>query len=158
MGEHEAVKRRFLENFWLAEQLSAAGVRLRCRAGRGVFAFRMYPNGWHELVEGWTKGFAGGAGQTPPVILWLVVAWTTGLMLAPLMPALDGFGWPAVMTYGLCAVQAGWLLRQVGTFHWSTALLYPVPLIFYFAVFTRSVWRARRGQNVVWKGRNIRAG
>lgn len=157
VGGHEAVKGRILENFWLAEQLRAAGVPLRCRAGRGVFAFRMYPNGWRELVEGWTKGFAGGAGQTPPSILWLVVAWTTGLMLAPLGLVLAGFGWPGWLTYGLCAAQVGWLLRQVGTFHWLTALLYPVPLVFYFAVFTRSVMRAKRGQNVEWKGRQIRA-
>lgn len=158
VGGHEAVKSRILENFWLAEQLRAAGVSLRCRTGRGVFAFRMYPNGWRELVEGWTKGFAGGAGQTPPLILWLVVAWTTGLMLAPLALALDGIDWPGIVAYTLCAGQVGWLLRQVGTFHWLTALLYPAPLVFYFAVFTRSVLRAKRGQTVEWKGRHIHAG
>ena len=32
MGGHEAVKGRILENFWLAEQLRAAGVPLRCRS------------------------------------------------------------------------------------------------------------------------------
>jgi len=158
VGGHEAVKGRILENFWLAEQLRTAGVPLRCRTGRGVFAFRMYPNGWRELVEGWTKGFAGGAGQTPPVILWLVVLWMIGLMLAPLAVVLGAFQWPGLVAYVLCAMQVGWMLRQVGSFHWLTALLYPVPLVFYFVVFTRSVWRAKRGQHVEWKGRQIRAG
>jgi 4,4'-diaponeurosporenoate glycosyltransferase len=158
VGGHEAVKGRILENFWLAVQFRAAGVPLHCRAGRDVFAFRMYPNSWLELIEGWTKGFASGAGQTPPAILWLVIAWTSGLMLAPLAMALDGFRWPGLVAYALCATQVGWLLRKAGSFRWVTALLYPVPLVFFFAVFGRSVSRAARKQTVEWKGRKIRAG
>jgi 4,4'-diaponeurosporenoate glycosyltransferase len=49
-------------------------------------------------------------------------------------------------------------LRRVGTFHWLTAILFPAPLIFYFIIFTRSVWRAARKQPVDWKGRKIHAG
>ena len=158
VGGHEAVKGQILENFWLAEKLLSAGVPLCCRAGRDVFAFRMYPLGWRELVGGWTKGFASGAGQTPLALLLLVVAWMIGLMLAPLALVLDGLRWPGLATYGLCAGQVFWLMRRVGTFHWSVALLYPVPLSFYFVVFSRSLSRAARKQKVEWKGRQIRAG
>ena len=157
VGGHEAVKGRILENFWLAEQLRASGVPLRCRSGRGVFAFRMYPHGWRELVDGWTKGFASGAGQTPLPILLLVIAWMIGLMTAPLGLAFAGQPLLWLAAYGLCAAQVAWLLRRVGTFHWSTALFYPVPLIFYFVVFTRSMQRSRHKQTVAWKGRHIRA-
>jgi 4,4'-diaponeurosporenoate glycosyltransferase len=156
VGGHEAVKGRILENFWLAEHLRASGVPLRCRSGRGVFAFRMYPHGLRELVEGWTKGFASGAGQTPLPLLLLVIAWLTGLMLAPLGLVLTGDPWLRLAVYGLCAAQVAWLLRRVGTFHWSVSLFYPAPLIFYFAVFARSAWRAGRKQEVAWKGRRIR--
>ena len=157
VGGHEAVKGRILENFWLAEQLRTAGVPLRCRGGQGVFAFRMYPQGWREVVDGWTKGFASGAGQTPLPILLLVVAWMFGLMTAPLGLALGSQPLWWVAAYGLCAAQVAWLLRRVGTFHWGTALLYPAPLVFYFAVFARSVSRARNKQTVAWKGRQIHA-
>ena len=157
VGGHEAVKGRILENFWLAEQLRAMGVPLRCRSGRGVFAFRMYPTGLRELVDGWTKGFASGAGQTPLPILLLVIAWMIGLMTVLLGLAFAGKPLLWLGAYALCAAQVAWLLRCVGTFHWSAALLYPAPLIFYFAVFTRSVLRARNKQTVAWKGRQIRA-
>jgi len=53
--------------------------------GRGLLSFRMYPNGPRELIEGWTKGFASGAGQTPRATLLLLVAWMIGLMLPPLI-------------------------------------------------------------------------
>jgi len=157
-GGHETLKHRILENFWLAEKLRGAGVRMRCRAGRGVFAFRMYPQGWRELIDGWTKGFASGANQTPTWVLALVIAWMTGLMLAPLGLIWQETRGPSLAAYGLCTAQMLWLLRRVGTFHYATALFYPIPLMFFFAIFARSAWRSGRKQDVNWKGRTIRAG
>lgn len=155
IGGHEAVKGRILENFWMAGQLRAAGVTVRSVAGRGLFSFRMYPRGLRELIEGWTKGFASGAGQTPRGTLLLIVAWMSGLMLAPLgwWVTGDGLRWGAA--YLLCAAQVGWLSRHLGAFRWGSALLYPVPLVFFFAVFARSALRS--GKQVTWKGRAIRA-
>jgi 4,4'-diaponeurosporenoate glycosyltransferase len=59
------------------------------------------------------------------------------------------------VAYALCAAHVGWVNRQVGAFRWYAAALYPVPLIFFFAVFTRSALRS--GKQVTWKGREIRA-
>jgi 4,4'-diaponeurosporenoate glycosyltransferase len=155
VGGHEVVKGRTLENFFLAQQFREASIPTRSATGRGVFSFRMYPGGLRELIEGWTKGFAAGAGQTPRGVLLLVVAWMIGLMLAPVGWAVtgDALRWGAA--YLLCAAQVGWFSQQLGSFRWFTALLYPVPLIFFFAVFARSVMRS--GKQVTWKGREIRA-
>ncbi len=155
VGGHETVKGRTLENFFLAQQFRVAGIPTHSATGRGVFSFRMYPNGLGQLVEGWTKGFASGAGQTPRGVLLLVIAWMIGLMFAPIGWAVtgDGLAWGAA--YLLCAAQVGWFSRQIGAFRWFTALLYPVPLVFFFAVFARSAMRS--GKQVTWKGRQIRA-
>ena len=155
VGGHASVKGRILENFWLAQQFRAAAIPARSLTGRGVMAFRMYPNGLGELIEGWTKGFASGAGQTPRSVLWLVVGWMIGLMLAPLCGLLtaEWLRWGGM--YLLCAAQLGWASRLVGGFRWYSALLYPVPLLFFFIVFARSAMRS--GKTVTWKGREIRA-
>ena len=155
VGGHEAVKGRILENFFLAQLFRAAGIPVRSVTGLGLFSFRMYANGLGELIEGWTKGFASGAGQTPRGTLFLVVAWMIGLMLAPIgwLVTGDWLQWGAM--YLLCAAQLVWISRLVGAFRWYTALLYPVPLIFFFAVFARSALRS--GRAVTWKGREIRA-
>jgi 4,4'-diaponeurosporenoate glycosyltransferase len=78
-----------------------------------------------------------------------------GLMLPPLCGLITGdwLRWGAV--YLLCAAQVAWFGRQVGAFRWLSSLLYPLPLIFFFAVFARSM--ARSGRRVSWKGREIRA-
>ena len=155
VGGHEAVRGRTLENFFLAQEFRAAGIPTRSLTGRGIVSFRMYPNGMRELIEGWTKGFASGAGQTPRRVLLLVIAWMIGLMLAPIgwLVTSGSAAWGAV--YLLCAAQVWWLSRQIGGFRWFTALLYPVPLIFFFAIFARSALRS--GKQVTWKGRAIRA-
>ena len=155
VGGHETVRARILENFWLAEKFRAVGIPVCSKRGRGAFSFRMYPNGIRELIEGWTKGFASGAGQTPRGTLLVVVVWMIGLMLAPIgwLVTGDWLQWGAM--YLLCAAQLVWISRLVGAFRWYTALLYPVPLIFFFAVFARSALRS--GRVVTWKGREIRA-
>ena len=155
VGGHQAVQDRILENFALAAHFSAAGIPVRSVLGRGVFSFRMYPNGLRELIAGWAKGFASGAGQTPRGTMFLIVMWMIGLMLPPVcgLATADWLPWGAV--YLLCAAQVAWFGRQVGAFRWFSALLYPLPLIFFFAVFAWSV--ARSGRAVNWKGREIRA-
>lgn len=155
VGGHAAVRGRILENFQLAQQFSAAGVRVRSVAGRGAIAFRMYPGGIGELVAGWVKGFASGAGQTPRATLWLMVAWMSALMTAPIGGLAGGEPLAFGVLYLLCAVQVGWFGRRVGGFRWYAALLYPVPLGFFFVVFALSSLRA--GKAVTWKGRKIDA-
>lgn len=155
VGGHESVKDRILENFRLAEKFRSAGVPVRSVSGRGALSFRMYHNGLRELIEGWTKGFASGAGRAPRGVLLLTVAWMTSLIL-PLIGWLgtgDELRWGAM--YLFCATQVGWLGRKIGSFRWFSALLYPLPLIFFFVVFARS--KMRSGKQVTWKGRTIRA-
>ena len=158
VGGHAAVKERVLENFWLAEKLRAAGVPLHCRGGRKIFLFRMYPLGWREMMDGWIKGFAAGAGKTPLPLLLLVIVWMSGLMMAAGNLLLAKDVPVCLFVYAAYALQVRWLLRRVGTFHCLTAILFPAPLIFYFIIFTRSVWRAARKKPVDWKGRKIHAG
>lgn len=155
VGGHRAVLDRVLENLRLATELRAAGISVRSVLGRDVFSFRMYPMGLGELIAGWTKGFASGAGQTPAITLILTIAWMSGLALAPLgwLITGDSLAWGG--TYLLCSAQVWWVSRKIGAFGWPAALLYPVPLLFFFALFAWSA--ARSGKTVRWKGREIRA-
>ena len=155
VGGHETVRGRVLENFWLARQFLSAGIPVRSATGRGVISFRMYPDGLRTLIEGWTKGFASGASQTPRRVLFTVVTWMVGLTLVPLGLLFTGDWMRWGLMYLACAAQVGFFSRQIGAFHFFMVLLYPVPLIFFFIVFVRSAMRS--GRSASWKGREIRA-
>jgi 4,4'-diaponeurosporenoate glycosyltransferase len=57
--------------------------------------------------------------------------------------------------YLLFAAQLYWMLVRLGNFHWTTALAYPVPLVYFVYVFLRSQLAARLRGQVSWKGRTI---
>jgi len=154
-GGHESVRGKVLENFHLAENFRAAGIAVRGATGRDMVGFRMYPLGLASLVEGWTKGFASGAGKTPPRVMAMVVAWMTGLMLPPLMGLLAGDWWPGLVAWLLCVAQLAFIARRLGSFGWPGIVFYPLPLCFFFGVFTWSAMRS--GKKVTWKGREIHA-
>lgn len=156
-GGHGAVREQILENFFLAERFRAAGVPLRRCGGRHTVTMRMYPGGVGELIAGWSKAFAAGAGRTAPPLLAIIVAWIAGCLMAagglvraPFAADPGGaLGWLAL--YGLYAVQIHRLLARLGSYRPLTALLFPVPLLFFLAVFAR----AAGGRRGLWKGRAI---
>lgn len=149
---HESVKGRILENFYLAERFRQAGIPMQCVVGQGLCALQMYPDGPQGMIAGWTKGFASGAAQTPWLIMVLIVVWMGGLLLGPFLLAT---GWLGCAIYLLFAAQLYVLWQRIGAFYWYTALLFPIPLVFYFLVFAWAVLRS--GKTVSWKGRKIHA-
>lgn len=158
-GGHESVRGQVLENLCLAENLARHHIGRFCLSGKGTLAFRMYPDGFPSLVEGWRKAFARGAARTPPLVHRFIHLWLTGAAaLALLLPAaLAGFlplGSGVAAGYLLFALQTGLQLRRIGSFSPWTALCYPVPLFFFFAVFFQS----QRGRNARWKGRDVTPG
>lgn len=155
VGGHESVRGRVLENFRLAEEFREAGIPVCSAIGSEMVSFRMYPQGFRSLVEGWTKGFASGAVRTPLWILLLVVGWMTGLMF-PLLGGMMTGDWKLwLAAYALGAFQVAGISRRIGSFHWLGILFYPIPLMFFFGVFGWSALRS--GKKVSWKGREIHA-
>ena len=155
-GGHESVKREILENLHFAANVRAAGGNICAFGGRGTLEMRMFPHGMAQLRESWQKAFAAGAGVTSPLVLGLSIYWlAAGMLTAFMLLAVHGTLWQAAVLYCFNVIQIAWYGRQVGTFRWTTALLYPIALAFYFAVFARSEWRRRRGGSITWRGRQL---
>lgn len=158
IGGHEPVKGDILEHMTMAGILAERGYAMQCLNGHGVVHIRMYPDGLASLIEGWTKAFAAGADKTPASIMFCAVLWIAGAIasfivaVAAFFTALSPLAWAMYLAY---AAAFFWMVRRVGSFSPLTALFYPVALIFYLAVFTRSALYSRTRRAVTWKGRSI---
>jgi 4,4'-diaponeurosporenoate glycosyltransferase len=162
LGGHAAVRDEVVEDLALAARYRESGHPVDVLTGGSAVRFRMYPAGVRQVVEGWTKNFASGAGSTRPGRLAAIVVWVTGLGSGAIA-LLDGLrgSLPLAMgvtLYALFVAQLYVLFRQVGRFGALTALLYPLLLVFFVVVFVRSVWNTHVRRTVQWRGRRIPVG
>lgn len=159
VGGHASVRDDVVEDLAIARRYRAHDLPVGVLEGGRRIRFRMYPGGLRQLVEGWTKNFAVGATSTAPARLAAAVVWITALGSAAF--ALDDSlrGDLSLVTggvlYAAFAVQLAIMFRSVGRFRLLTAACYPVPLLFFVAVFLRSIWRTHVRHSVTWRGRAI---
>jgi 4,4'-diaponeurosporenoate glycosyltransferase len=148
-GGHALAADQVAEDLALAAALDRAGVPVHAYLddGAGVTA-RMYPEGVRQLVEGWTKNLAAGAGFVPWWRSLLVALWVTGSLRALVA---------GPVAYALVAAQHAVLLRRVGRFGVAAAALWPVPLTAFLVLFARSSLRRILRRQVPWRGRAVPA-
>jgi len=161
IGGHITVKSEVVEDLVLGEMSKKHVLPIHCCGGKGTISFRMYPNGIRELVDGWSKGFAIGAAKTSVPLLLAIIAWIGSGIAATVcvVEAISSMHTAAITVWTLAylayATQVQWMLFRVGTFKFYTALLFPVPLLFFIAVFFRSVFLVAFRRRVRWKGTAI---
>jgi len=161
-GGFEKVKGEILEDLAFGAEFKKQGVKIYCYGGRGTVSFRMYPGGMSQLITGWSKGFAKGAVQTSIPVLILIIGWITGafgttrnlIQVAIISDYALVFQWG--LLYIAYACQLYWMLRRIGNFRPYTALLFPIPLLFFVLVFIYSFLIIFIRRNVTWKGRAIK--
>ncbi len=145
VGGHAApeVRGAVLEDIALARRFP----RSRLYVGsRSTTTFRMYPHGWRQVVEGWTKGIGIGVSATPWWALLGTIAWVASLC----------GGWAASPWFVPASLaQLAVLARRAGGFRWWAVVLVPVSAAIFVAVVVRSLWRRGRGGTVTWKGRRL---
>lgn len=156
-GGHRSVRGEVIEGPPFVAQVKAAGGVARTLGGRDALEMRMFPRGAAQMIESWRRGSSAGAGSSSGAVLALSILWLGGSALAAiLLVAAPGLSWRLrIACYLLFAVQARRHGRQVGSFCWPTALIYPVPLLFFFVIFGQSGWRRLWKRPAAWKGRAV---
>jgi 4,4'-diaponeurosporenoate glycosyltransferase len=157
VGGHAAVRGFVLENLNLAHLIRTSGARILCLGGRGALHMRMFPQGFGQMSDSWTKAFIHGAAASDSFVLasavvWISALWSTALLL--IVPRDYGRLGLAVV-YLLLSLQLVWLARQLGSYRLLTCLLYPLPLAYYCAVFVRSAARRALRRKTFWRGREV---
>ena len=162
-GGHQASQSAVLESFPLAKAFQQQGIPIFLFGGIGSVNFRMYPHGISDLIEGWSKGFGSGAVSLNIPLLLLLVGWVWACfnVFIGVIRSGMGVGFPiavSLILYMLFVLQIWWMLRRVGNFHPLTAVLFPLPLIFFALIMLRSLFLIFIRQRVTWRGRDIPRG
>ncbi len=156
---HPSVRAVVVEDMALARTFRAVDLPVTVLGGRRVVSFRMYPSGLRQLIDGWTRSLVAGARGTSPLALLGPFFWVWGALVAAAdgVRALGGGRHWALdaVVYGAWAAQIAWMLRRVGRFGVFSALLFPVPLVAFVAIFARSLVLAATGRQVRWRGRLV---
>ncbi|MFZ4566902.1 MAG: glycosyltransferase [Prochlorococcaceae cyanobacterium] len=161
-GGHAAVAGKVVEDWFLAHLYEKAGLPVSAWIGGDLIAYRMYPGGLTDMVNGFDKNFATAAAEVHGARMLAVLLWLSGLFWAAWCLPAALLDWPLVGThaigpnavlYGAYVLQLLLLSRRVGRFGWIN-LVFPIPVLFFLAVFVLAILNLERGQ-VQWKGRRF---
>jgi hypothetical protein len=112
----------------LAQRFLAAGRTVHARLGRG--AIDAHVGTGPGRVRERARDLAIGLRAVPALRLVAIGWWCVTLGAVAGIAASGTVGWVlGGALYVACALQVGVLLRRVGAYGWTTALLYPLPLL-----------------------------
>ncbi|TWT26037.1 glycosyltransferase family 2 protein [Planomicrobium sp. CPCC 101110] len=160
-GGHKKIEGALMDDLALGEAFLDKNLPVRCLGGKGIISFRMYPEGFRSLVEGWCKSFAIGSKSTHPLVMGMTVIWIAGsfISLSALISAIASAETNAMIMSGLLymvyAFQTGLFARRSGDFPWFIFLFHPALFLFFIGVYGYSSFRVNVLHTVIWKGRKI---
>ena len=155
------IKTKVLENMELGRILVKNNILCGCVGGKHSISFNMYPDGIISLIEGWSKNFATGAKNSSKIVTVLLSIWflagiliCTSILVSVFFNDND-YVFLFIAFYIIYDIIIIIKARIIGNFNIMLILLYPIPLIFFFIIFVRSLVLTNMKHSVTWKGRKI---
>lgn len=167
VGGHAVVRSDILDDAGLAAAYARCSLPVTSAIGGASVRMRMYPGGWRQLAEGWTKNIASGAARADRrssigAAVWVAAQFAVAVggilsVLDAVTGSTTAVGAPVVWLAAWVAVtvQLRGILRRIGSFRWWAWLLFPVPLAVFGALFLWSLLLTFRRGAVRWRGRTI---
>jgi 4,4'-diaponeurosporenoate glycosyltransferase len=155
------VKSQILENYFLSQKLIEKEIPFTSVLGKSSISFRMFPEGYKSLKEGWTNAFSRGATQSSQVLLFLIILWSAAAMLSftwLLSSVLNGHAQHLMISftlYVLYSLQLYLFSRKITNFPMWVSLVFPYYFIFFLIIFMQSSRINKTGASATWKGRTI---
>lgn len=160
-GGHQKILGAVMDDLALGEAFMDINLPVYCLGGKGVINFRMYPEGFKSLVEGWCKSFAVGSKSTHPIVMLMTIIWISGSFMSTgaLISSIAAMNPAAMLISGILyvayALQTLLFAHRCGNFSWGIFVLYPILFLFFTAIHVYSLFRAHILHSVKWKDRKI---
>ncbi len=159
---HESSKGKVLEDISIGKRITDSGIKLKNYGGKGLIDFRMYPDGFKSLVEGYSKGFMLGAKSTSIFLLIITIAWISATFSTVYMPVISLINgdYTILLIYlflYICySAQIYWMGFRIGNFGVIPAIFFPIYILFFVLIFFYSMIITLFVRRVTWKGRKIK--
>ena len=161
VGGHKRARGSIMENIDLGKIFLEDDVPVHLYGGKGSLHFRMYPEGYSSLAEGWSKSFVSGSKATHPLILFGTILWISGAFISPLFAVYGSIQGDllvmilSALGYLLYYVQFLRMTAIAGNFRPWVMLFYPLFFVYFILLFTWSAIKTKIFKRVSWKGREI---
>lgn len=161
LGGHLSVKNQIMENIALGRLFLKNEKTVLLYGGEDVLHFRMYPDGFLSLFQGWTKSFASGSASTHPALLMAISFWIAGSFISLIgviytsIIANRNLQIISLILYTLYGLQFYNMAKKVGNFNRLMIWLHPLYLIFFVVTFVYSFIQTFFVKSVSWKGRKV---
>lgn len=162
IGGHKKVQDSIMENIDLGKVLLNEGISVYLYGGKGNLHFRMYPEGYRSLAEGWSKSFFSGSKNTHPFILMGTGLWITGAFVSAIFIIYSMVTGKFILillsfiSYFIYYYQFVGMAKKAGDFHSWLLIFYPLLFGYFILLFTWSAINTHLFKRVSWKGREIR--
>lgn len=153
-GGHAAIKDSVLEDIKLGRLYIKNGIKVMNFLGNGIIKFRMYPEGFRQLSEGFSKNISSGALTGGILSFLLALIWISGFYYS--FTSFRTPLWWSIMIYFLFSLIVYLLSKPLGDYRWYDAFLYPLHFTFFAAVFFHSLYKTLVLKKVTWRGREIK--
>jgi glycosyltransferase involved in cell wall biosynthesis len=150
-GGHEAIKDSVLEDIKLGRLYLAHGLTVSNFLGNHTIKFRMYPLGFKQLFEGFSKNMSSGAAKVGWFSFILSILWMFGIYSS--MSSIFTFG--GILRYLVTSIMLYIMAKPTGEYTFYDTLLYPIYYVFFLIVFFNSLYLTIFRKEVYWKGRKI---
>ena len=160
-GGYEIVKNHVIEDFSLGNYYSKKGVKIDLFTGNKEIRFRMYPESFFGLFEGWSKNFSAGSLSTKAWLLIMTICWVACLTAIPIEIIRSIAGGNAIsvtvilVIYLFNALFIYRVAKNIGNFPLYVCLLYPIYLILFHFTFIYSFLGTYIFKSTTWKGRKL---
>lgn len=161
-GGHQAISGAVMDDLALGVLFQERGFQTVGMSGRGLISFRMYPEGFRSLFEGWTKSFGTASSSTHPLVFAMIIAWISGgfstvaLLVKTIVDGSPVWIVAAALLTLVYMLQLIFQARRTGNFNLFLLILYPFQHIFFTVLFLWSLFMTKVLHTVNWKGRKIK--
>ena len=162
VGGHLKIKETIIEDMALGLLFLKNGIKIYTIPHEMLIFFRMYPEGFFSLFNGWMKNMVLGARRSG----FLTILTVTGIVASSFIIPISlikmciynnfyGSIFYAVL-YFIFSIMLYITSRKTGNFKFLSCLLFPVFALFFVVVFLSSLFVKIFSFSINWRGRKVK--